>query len=144
MYLLFIHILNSHIIQNGDPFQQHQQQQQRLNGLLITQQTDKQTPPCPRAQPGVHHPLWNAACSPLFHFNHRFTGTRLVVLLDASGGHAVNDGVPTRVHVSDGQADGQQGEEHDNTEPQDDVEDDWVGLFVLLGEVDVVLEGEKL
>lgn len=67
----------------------------------------------------------------------------LVVLLDTSGGHAVDDGVPSRIHVANGQADGQQGEEHDYAEPQDNVEDDRVGLVVLLGQVDLVVLQEK-
>lgn len=69
--------------------------------------------------------------------------TDLVFLLDASGGHAVDDGVTSRVHVANGQADGQQGEEHDNAEPQDNVEHDRVALGVLLGQVDVVGLGRK-
>lgn len=64
--------------------------------------------------------------------------TDLVLLLDASGGHAVDDGIPSRVHVADSQADGQQREEHDHAEPQDDVEHHRVGLVVLLGQVDVI------
>lgn len=63
----------------------------------------------------------------------------LVVLLDAGGGHAVDDGVPARIHVADGQADGEQGEEHDNSEPQDDVEDHGIVLLVFLGQVNRVL-----
>lgn len=37
--------------------------------------------------------------------------TRLVVLLHSGGGHAVDDGVPARVHGGDGDRDGQQRED---------------------------------
>lgn len=79
----------------------------------------------------IHNPL-SLLTSPLLASN-------LVLLLDARGGHAVDDRVTARVHVADGQADGQQREEHDHAEPQDDVEHDGVGLGVLLGQVDCVL-----
>lgn len=61
----------------------------------------------------------------------------LVVLLDAVGCHTVDDGIPSWIHACNGVADGQQWEGDDNTEPQDDVEYDWVVIRILLGNVQV-------
>lgn len=59
----------------------------------------------------------------------------LVVLLHASRSHAVNDRVTARIHVANGVADGDQSEEHGNSEPQHNVEDDRVVGVVLLSSV---------
>lgn len=62
---------------------------------------------------------------------------RLVVLLHASRCHAVDDRVTSRVHVADGVANGDQGEEHGDSEPEQDVEDDRIVSVVLFGSVQI-------
>lgn len=86
--------------------------------------------------------LLSYSLTPSLHFPKLRLGmhvVHLVILLDARRRHSVDDGVTTRIHVSDSQADRKQGEEHDNAEPQDDVEDHRVTSIVLLGQVDVSL-----
>lgn len=59
----------------------------------------------------------------------------LVVLLHPGASHAIDDGVPARVHVHDGVDNGDQRECKHNGEPQDDVEDGRIvaGVGILCG-----------
>lgn len=59
----------------------------------------------------------------------------LVILLHSGTRHTVNDGVPSGIHVADGQTDGDEREQQGDTKPEDDVEDYRVIFAVVAGKV---------
>lgn len=60
----------------------------------------------------------------------------LVILLHAGRSHAIDDRVTAGIHVADCVANGKQCEDHDDTEPQNDVEHHRVGFLVVFGKVE--------
>ena len=63
-----------------------------------------------------------------------------LVFLHALAGHSVDDGVPSRVHIPEADADAEHGEAHHDDGPQDDVEGHGVIIGVISSEVQLLLD----
>ena len=62
------------------------------------------------------------------------------VLLKPLRGHPVDDGVSARVHEPGAHGDCEDADDENDHGPQDDVEDGWVVLIVVLCNVDALLQ----
>jgi hypothetical protein len=67
---------------------------------------------------------------------------RLVLFLHAGRCHTVNDRITTGIHAANNVGNCIQCEDHNHTEPQDDVEHHWV-VFVVVGGQVQILKSEK-